>query len=622
MIGKQLGNRYEILERLGGGGMAVVYKGRDTFLNRLVTIKILRPEFSSDKDFTRRFRREAQAVASLSHPNIVSIYDVGQEGDIQYLVMEYVDGEDLKTIIRREGTLPPEKAVQIAYQILEALEHAHENNIVHRDIKPHNILITKGGWAKLTDFGIAREASTATITQTDTIVGSVHYISPEQARGELAGPRSDLYSLGVVLYEMLTGSVPFSGDSPIAVAIKHIQEEPEPPSHRNPAISPALEQIVMRAMQKNPELRFGSAREMARRLENLFASSGEEATRFIPLDDMATRVLQPVEKKPHRRRLRTAGWVSLALLLLVLLAGGLYALSDYLKGPPPVTVPSVVNKKLSEAQKILTDLGFQVRVREEHHPEIPEGYVIEQDIGPDDGPVKPPRDITLTVSLGPDLREVPDLYRLSLEDARLRLVERGLVLSEQVLKDYNDDVPPDLIFQQSPVAGERVAPGTAVKVYLSLGPKPKESRVPNLIGLTLEQARAKLAENNLGLDENVEWVESTRYFQNQVIDQEPEPDSLVTQGSVVKITLSKGPGPVPGEAQVKVPLENDGQTHQVKIVVNDVRGTTLAYVNTHQPGETVITTVRYYGQATIQIYIDNKLVKQKSLKEGEKNDDD
>ncbi|WP_456151679.1 Stk1 family PASTA domain-containing Ser/Thr kinase [Desulfofundulus luciae] len=626
MIGRQLGNRYEILEQLGGGGMAIVYKGRDTFLNRLVTIKVLRPEFSSDKDFTRRFRREAQAVASLSHPNIVSIYDVGQEDDIQYLVMEYVDGEDLKTVIRREGALSPEKAVQIAFQVLDALEHAHENNIVHRDIKPHNILITKSGRAKLTDFGIAREATAATVTQTDTIVGSVHYLSPEQARGELAGPQSDIYSLGVVLYEMLTGSVPFAGDSPIAVAIKHIQEEPEPPSRRNPGISPGLEQVVLRAMQKNPQSRFASAREMARHLEDLFARDGEEATRFIPLDEMATRVLKPVEKPREegvrRRKLRPVGWVVLALLLLALLSGGAFALNNYLKGPTPVTVPSVINKELSEAQKILTNLGLQVAVRKEHHPRIPEGYVIDQDIGPGDAPVKPPRVITLTVSLGPDLREVPDLYRLSLEDARIRLAESGLVLAEQVQRGYDDNVPPDLIFQQSPAAGERVAPNTPVTVYLSLGPKPRQSKVPNLIGLTLDQARAKLAENNLSLDENVEWVESTDYFQNQVVSQDPAPDSMVDQGTSVKVTLSKGPGPVPREARVRVPLDNDGQAHQVKIVINDVRGTTLAYVNTHQPGEKVETTVRYYGRATIQIYVDNKLVRQKALQEGKNDDDD
>ncbi len=625
MIGRQLGNRYEILEQLGGGGMAIVYKGRDTFLNRLVTIKVLRPEFSSDKEFTRRFRREAQAVASLSHPNIVSIYDVGQEDGIQYLVMEYVDGEDLKTVIRREGALPPDKAVQIACQVLEALEHAHENNIVHRDIKPHNILITKSGRAKLTDFGIAREATAATVTQADTIVGSVHYLSPEQARGEVAAPQSDIYSLGVVLYEMLTGSVPFTGDNPISVAIKHIQEEPEPPSRRNPAVPPALEQVVLRAMQKNSHLRFATAREMARHLEDLLFQDGEEATRFIPLDDMATRVLKPAEwsgeKGMRRRKLRPAGWVALAVLLMALLAGGALALNSYLKGPPAVNVPLVVNMKLSDAQALLAQYGLQTAVRKEHHPQVPEGYVIAQDIGPQDAPVKPPRVITLTVSLGPDLRVVPDLYRLSLEEARIRLTEKGLVLAETVQKGYDDNVPPNLIFQQSPAAGERVAPNSRVTVYLSLGPKPRQSEVPDLTGLTREQARARLAESNLSLDENVQWVESTDYFQNQVVSQDPPGGTMVNQGTSVKVTLSKGPGPIPKEARVKVPVPNDGQVHQIKIVVTDVRGTSVAYVNSHEPGDTVETTVRYYGSATIQVYVDNRLVKQKSLQEG-KNDDD
>ncbi|MBE3588968.1 MAG: Stk1 family PASTA domain-containing Ser/Thr kinase [Thermoanaerobacteraceae bacterium] len=627
MIGKQLGNRYEILEQLGGGGMAIVYKGRDTFLNRLVTIKMLRPEFSSDQDFTRRFRREAQAVASLSHPHIVSIYDVGQEEGVQYLVMEYVDGEDLKTLIRREGALDVARAVQIALQVLEALEHAHENNIVHRDIKPHNILLTRSGRAKLTDFGIAREATAATVTQTDTIVGSVHYLSPEQARGEVAGPKSDIYSLGVVLYEMLTGTVPFAGDSPISVAIKHIQEEPEPPSRRNPAIPPALEQVVLRALAKNPGQRFASAREMAVHLEDIFRGDGEEATRFIPVDEMATRVIKPAgqswkrgrgEVTPSRRRkLRPAGWAALAVLLLALLAGGGFALHRFLN-VPEVQVPSVVRYSLADAERILAERGLDVAVRREHSDTVPEGYVIDQDIGPEDPPVKPPRVITLTVSLGPDRRVVPDLYRLNLDQARQRLSESGLSLAEPAQEGYDDNVPPGLIFQQSPAAGDKVAPNSRVTVYLSRGPKPRQVQVPDLTGMNREQARAKLAESQLSLDENVQWENSTDFLPDQIIRQDPAANTPVNQGTAVKVVLSKGPGPMPGEALVRFSVPDDGKNHQVKITVSDVRGSNVAHANPHPPGSKVETTVRYLGQAIIRVYIDDKLVREQRMEGGQK----
>lgn len=604
MIGKQLGNRYEIIEQLGGGGMAIVYKGRDNFLGRLVTIKVLRPEFSCDQNFTFRFRREAQAVASLSHPNIVSIYDVGQENGIYYLVMEYVDGEDLKTVIRREGALPPERAVSIACQVLEALEHAHENGIVHRDIKPHNILITKSGRAKLTDFGIARGANTATVTQTDTIIGSVHYLSPEQAKGEIAGPQSDIYSLGVVLYEMLTGTVPFTGESPIAVAIKHIQEEPEPLSKRNPAIPLALEQVVLRALQKKPSQRFATAREMATSLRSAVEGKVEEATQFIP----------QVHRPKVRRRLRPAGWLALIFLLIGLLVGGTFAWERYFWGAPEVQVPNVIGLPLPEAQAILAQLGLKTAVKWVPHDTVKEGIVIDQDIGPGDPKVKPPRTITLTVSAGPDLRVVPNLYRLSLEEARMRLAERGFTLAEPVQKGYSEDVPAGYIYGQMPAPGEKKPKGTPVTVYVSEGPPPRQVEVPNLIGLTLEQARIKLTESQLGVDENVQWAESVDYLQGQVIGQDPPQGTKVAQGTKVRLTLSRGPGPMPKEAHIKVPVPNDGQEHQVRIIINDVRGANTVYLNTHRPGEQVEVTSRYFGQATVEVYIDNKLVKRETLR--------
>lgn len=251
MIGQDLGGRYEILTRIGGGGMALVYKAHDVLLNRKVAVKVLRQQFVHDEEFIRRFRREAQSAAALSHPNVVSIYDVGQEEDTHYIVMEYIEGHNLNEIIQERAPLQPDEAVRIAMQIADALDHAHQNHIIHRDIKPHNILIGKNGRVKVTDFGIARAVTSSTITQTGSVIGSVHYFSPEHAKGINTGEKSDLYSLGIVLYQMLTAKLPFLGESPISVALKHLQENFEEPRIVNPHIPQSVENVILKAMRKN-----------------------------------------------------------------------------------------------------------------------------------------------------------------------------------------------------------------------------------------------------------------------------------------------------------------------------------------------------------------------------------
>lgn len=267
MEGKKLGGRYEIVSRVGGGGMAVVYKAKDLLLNRFVAIKILSEALSNDSEFIRRFSREAQSAAALSHPNVVNVYDVGRDGFTHYIVMELVDGPTLKQYIQERGPLPVQEAAAIAVQICDGLAHAHENQIVHRDIKPHNILLGSNGRVKVTDFGIARAASSSTITQTGSVMGSVHYFSPEQARGGVIGEKSDLYSLGIVMYEMLTGQLPFDGDSAISIALKHLQEQPRDPRELNPNIPDAVAEIILRALDKNPDNRFASAREMMKAIQ-------------------------------------------------------------------------------------------------------------------------------------------------------------------------------------------------------------------------------------------------------------------------------------------------------------------------------------------------------------------
>lgn len=302
MIGHELGGRYEVIERIGGGGMALVYKAHDILLGRNVAIKVLRQQFVHDEEFIRRFRREAQSAASLSHSNVVSIYDVGQEDDIHYIVMEYVEGHNLDEIIKERAPLQVDEAVRIASQICDALDHAHQNQIIHRDIKPHNIMIGRNGRVKVTDFGIARAVTSTTITQTGSVVGSVHYFSPEHAKGVVTGEKSDLYSLGIVLYQMLTARLPFLGESPISVALKHLQEEFEEPREVNPLIPQSVENIILKSMRKNPQERYQSAKEMLQDLETCLLPErrNEPKIEFDDMDDEdRTRVIPAIKPQPR-----------------------------------------------------------------------------------------------------------------------------------------------------------------------------------------------------------------------------------------------------------------------------------------------------------------------------------
>lgn len=624
MIGKLLGNRYEILEQLGGGGMAIIYKGRDTLLNRLVTIKVLRPEFTCDEDFVQRFRREAQAIASLSHPNIVSIYDVGLEDKVHYLVIEYVEGDNLKNFIRSQGTIQPERAVEIAQQISDALQHAHENNIVHRDVKPQNILITREGRAKLTDFGIAKEATTATLTQTDTIVGSVHYLSPEQARGETAGPRSDIYSLGIVLYEMVTGTLPFQGDTPIGVALKHIQEIPPHPSSLNPAVSLELENIIARTMAKNPVERYETARQLSLELEgvtkSVFSTAGifktdtedEFATRVIPT---ITRANLPapnpatVQNPPGKRR---SAWLWVALVALGLLVAGV-AIFEFYVNVQEVRMPAVEGKTQEEAKSILQEQGLKnIQITLAAHPTIQAGRVISQD-PPAETKIKVTRSIILTVSQGPEIREVPNVVGLSTNEARIKISQYELNVVEPPQERYSDEYPLGVVMDQEPKPNSKLSRGSGVTLSVSKGPKPADIKVPNLAGMTVEQARSELDKVKLKLDGNIVKATSVDYLTGQIISHNPAKGTAVEEGSTVQVTVSNGPGPSPKAYRVEFKVPDDNINHEVKIVVNDTRGSSIAYVNTEKPGKKVVKDIQCYGKAVVQVYIDNKLFSEKTI---------
>jgi len=611
MIGKKLSNRYEIIERLGSGGMSIVYKGLDTVLNRLVTIKVLREQYASDEDFVRRFRREAQSVASLSHINIVSIFDVGSEDDLHYLVMEYVEGNNLKEYIREKGILPVEEAVPIAIQILEGLQHAHEHGVVHRDIKPHNILITKDGRVKVTDFGIARAASEATVTYSGAIVGSVHYISPEQAKGISIGAKSDIYAAGVVLFEMLTGQLPFTGDSPIAVALQHIQNEPKSPNEIVKEIPPELSYVIRRAMAKNPDQRYNSAREMRRDLQKISAGSFREIDmRPDSSQDEDTVIISGLDEKaaPRRRKRvkRRYKWVLALMGILVLLAvmwAGYSRLISFLD-VEETTVPPLEGKPIDEAKKDLEAAGLKYDLEYAFNDTVKKDFVIFQDISAGQV-VKKSRVVGLIVSQGPELTVVPDLRGKTKREVEVELSNSRL--QGTFSEDFSNNIPQGLVISQKPDSKTQVPENTVVSVVISAGVEPKYIPAPDLVNKTLEDAEKILAENGLELGE-VTQQESKEFFAWEVISQDPGTGTLILEGDPVNLVVSQGPGPVAQIARVTYEIPEDNKEHRLQIIVKDDRGSHQEYDRIQQPGDLVVQDVPFYGTGKIGIYLDGEMV--------------
>ncbi|MHB9095998.1 MAG: Stk1 family PASTA domain-containing Ser/Thr kinase, partial [Eubacteriales bacterium] len=612
-------NRYEIISQLGGGGMALVYKARDTLLNRPVTVKILRSEYTSDEEFVSRFRREAQAVAKLSHPNIVSVYDVGQEGDTHYIVMEYVEGWNLKQIIKEQGRLPIGKAIDIAGQICGGLQDAHEHGIVHRDIKPHNILVTDNGRVKVTDFGIAQIMSSVTVTNSGTIVGSVHYFSPEQAKGGTTGAKSDIYSVGVVLYEMVTGKVPFEGETPIAVALRHIQDNPVPPGKLNSQVSPELERVIMRAMEKDVTMRYMTAGDMAKDLRRIAGPLSD--TRVMDADEFATRVLNgPViitkdkgsgddepEYRKKKKRMRPMAKLLIVAVVLGLLSGAVYGLNSYLN-VPEVRVPDVKNMPLETAKTTLQskNLDFDIKLRND--PVIEAQNVISQD--PSAGkPVKRGTKVILTVSQGPKLVTVPDVLKKERSAAEIELNNAGFKVSFS--EEFSNDVFSGGVISQTPEGNTDAVEGSTVKLVISKGAEPTPITVPTLLGLSQDDARAALEKVKLRLSPEMSSVESTDYLEGTVASQDPAPNSQLKEGDEVKVVLSKGPGPEAKTAEVEVKIPDDGLVHRVKIVVADSAGTRVALgPEDHNSGDRFTRLITYYNKGKIQVYVDDKLIRE------------
>lgn len=601
MIGKVLGDRYKIEEKIGDGGMAVVYRGVDTLLGRSVTIKILRENLAGDPDVVRSFRREAHAAASLSHPNIVNVYDVGREEDVYYIIMEFIDGRSLKEVIQEEGRISPEAALSIALQICEALQHAHCHNIIHRDIKPHNILITREGRAKVTDFGIARAITSATVTYTQSIVGSVHYFSPEQANGGLAVERSDIYSLGIVLYEMLTGAVPFSGDTPVSIALKHVREEIPYPSELNPDIPSELEDIIMKAVEKAPDDRYASAEELAADLKEL-----QGALQRGEAGPSGKKRKAPVRRKKPKGKGKTyrAWLLGGGLLLLIALLVTFYVIMRSFLTVPEVQVPAVEGLALEQAISKLQEAGLNYTVEQAPSREVPSGHVMSQD--PLAGRmVREERIVHLIYSTGPPYVTVPGVIGKTEREAILAL---GVADLEYELEEqYSNEVPSGQVMDQIPGEGARLQKGETVRIVVSQGGQPVKLR--DLTGMTLQDAEKWLETYNLEVG-HISRQHST-VEQGRIISQFPEADEVLQMGNPVDLTVSEGPDMDrlrKYSIQITIPEDRLEEGETVVIVVDDVLGERREEVE--YTGDIIV--VEGYEEGWVYVYYkDDLLAEQK-----------
>ena len=608
--------RYRISRKLGAGGMANVYLAEDQELGRRVAIKLLDDRHSSDAQFVERFRREAQNAAGLSHPNIVSIYDRGEAEGSYYIAMEYVEGRTLKELLVARGPSPIGIAIDYTRQILSALRFAHRNGIVHRDIKPHNVIVDGEGRVKVMDFGIAR-AGTSQMTEAGSIIGTAHYLSPEQARGAPVDQTSDLYSTGIVLYELLTGSVPFTGDTPVEIAMKHLSQAPQPPSTHRPEVPRDLDYVVLRALAKDPAERYHSAEEMDSDLERIArgigvsAETAETATSVLSRAEVtdALTTVRPAGASPTRaytpgryyeydeapRRRSIWPWLLALLLIAGALVGGWYVyqgIQDQLSATEAVTVPDVEGIQESLAVREIRDAGLEPNVRRESDSEVQRGVVVSQDPSP---PQRADRGtfVTIIVSSGKPKVTVPDVVGDDRDDAVVALRDAGL---EPNVVPVNSPRPVDTVLATAPKAGDVVVEGTSIRVNVSKGPRP--IAVPNVVGQAYESAASTLFGAGFAVvREDVESDEG----EGIVVAQDPAGNSLQGRGATITLQVSEGPETssapdVTSQAveQARAAVRNAG--FRVEVVPEDTTDPTLDGIVTSQdpaggtelePGETI-----------------------------------
>lgn len=667
MIGKILGGRYEIIEKIGEGGMAEVYKAKCHLLNRYVAVKILKPEYAKDETFVKRFRREAQSAAALTHANIVSVYDVGAEGDINYIVMELLESKTLKDYIEEHGAMPSDLVLKISAQIASALETAHKAHIIHRDIKPQNIVLNKNMVAKVTDFGIAKitNVPSATITSFGSTMGSVHYFSPEHAKGGYTDEKSDIYSLGVVMYEMATGKLPFDADSPVSVALKQIQEDPVPPIDVNPNVSPALNQIILKALQKSTALRYQNATEVISDISQALlrpnslilrpASSVEAgATQVIPIlennevpeavpnlrtreprranvistreamkeelpieDSKSDEEISEEPKKKDPKKSKKKKIIIISVIAAIVVIGAIVGILVYNNSKKQaeenkeIEVPNLVGRVYDEVVEEYSKQGIEIiKDKVEYSSEQPEGSVISQT--PEKGTKTKDKKIKVVVSKGQKMVEVPDVTGKDIKVATYELedtlgfkIEREDVVSEKVASG--------IIISQDAKKGETLPYGSTIKLQVSKGDGKETVVVPNVLGKT--ESDAKSALEALGLTVSVKYSEDKTKSNGVVIAQSYPQNQTLKQGTLVEITVNK----ILLTKTVTLDLlelqggtASSADTINVKVTASiDGGAYNTVYNQSVDPStKTVSVEINGYSNATLKVYLNSKQVKE------------
>lgn len=640
LVGRYIGNRYEILEKIGNGGMATVYKAKCHVLNRFVAVKVLKEEFTTDEEFIRRFNIEAQSAAGLTHPNIVSVYDVGHEDNIYYIVMELIQGKTLKQIISESGILPWKWSVNIAIQIASALEAAHKNNIVHRDIKPHNIIITEDGVAKVTDFGIAKAVSNSTITAFGTTIGSVHYFSPEHARGGYTDAKSDLYSLGIVMYEMLTGRVPFDADTPVSIALKHMQEKPVEPIKLNPSIPLAVNQIIMKAMRKDPNERYQSATEMLRDLNaalknpegNFVENENIDMNRTQVMGTITDDMLEKNKKvEEHKKQSRLKQYfekhpkmkiVMLVAIFILVFVVTLFVTKFAMDAGTVknVEIPELVGLTEDEVKEKLKGTKFTYEIEaEEYNSEVEAGKVSAQNPAyRKNFTIKENSKISLTISKGTELTTVPKVAGMEYSEAEKEITAKKLKIEK--IEEKSDKIKEGYVTRQEPAENTELQAGETVKVYVSIGNGLEQVPVTFVVGKTEADARKELEDKKLKVE--VKYDEDTSKTNGIVLKQSKDVGEVVEEGTTIVLTVNKISEVKKGTVNVNLksilnytkPTAVNEEVTVPKVAVKiTVNGDTVYNEKQAKDTTKISTEVQGKGTVEVKIYVDDILKGTKNL---------